>query len=138
MPREQRRARRVAVSLPAVVESIGQPEVALHPTVQAVYQRVEPDRASLGRTGPGIVRDLSTNGAFVACAPLPLLARVRVTFELPNFGSVEGIGWVLWIRVRDCEIVDALGEVVALPAGIGVLFEALSIEARVHIAKLAR
>lgn len=138
MPREQRRARRVAVSLPAVIESIGQPAVSLHPTVQAVYQRVEPDRASVGRTGPAMVRDLSTNGAFVACAPLPLLSRVQLSFDLPQFGAVDAIGWVLWARTRDCQLEDALGDAVSLPAGVGVLFEALSIEARVHIAKLAR
>ena len=126
------------MSLPALVESIGQPEVALHPTVQAVYQRIEADRTTVGRSGPGIVRDLSTNGAFIACPPLPLLARVRVGFELPHFGAVEAIGWVMWARTRDCEIADALGDAVALPSGIGLLFEALAIEARVHIAKLAR
>ncbi|MBK9031748.1 MAG: hypothetical protein IPL61_10555 [Myxococcales bacterium] len=138
MSRELRRARRVAVSLPALVESIAQPEVALHPTVQAVYQRIDADRTSLGYSGPGIVRDLSTNGAFIACEPLPLLARVRVGFELPHYGAVEAVGWVLWIRTRDCEIADALGDAVPLPRGIGLLFESLAIEARVHIAKLAR
>lgn len=126
------------MSLPALIESIGQPEVALHPTVQAVYKRVDADRASVGRSGPGIVRDLSTNGAFVAGEPLPLLSRVRIGFELPHYGTVDAIGWVLWVRTKDCEIADALGEVVALPRGIGVLFESLAIEARVHIAKLAR
>ena len=138
MAQEQRRARRVAVSLPALIEAIGQPDVALHPTVQAVYQRVEADRAAVGHTGPGIVRDLSTNGAFIAGEPLPLLSRVRVGFELPHFGAVEAIGWVLWVRTKDCEIADALGDPVPLPRGIGILFESLAIEARVHIAKLAR
>ena len=138
MAQEQRRARRVAVSLPALIEAIGQPDVALQPTVQAVYQRVEADRAAVGHTGPGIVRDLSTNGAFIAGEPLPLLSRVRVGFELPHFGAVEAIGWVLWVRTKDCEIADALGDPVPLPRGIGILFESLAIEARVHIAKLAR
>jgi hypothetical protein len=138
MSREQRRARRVAVSLPALIESIGQPEVSLHPTVAAVYTRVAADRTSLGANGPGIVRDLSTNGAFIGCEPLPLLARVRVGFDLPQYGAVEAIGWVLWARTRDCEITDALGDSVPLPRGVGILFESLSIEARVHIAKMAR
>lgn len=138
MTGEHRRARRVAVNLPAVIESVGQPEVVLHPTVAAVYVRVEADRGSLGRVGPGIVRDLSTNGAFIGCEPVPLLARVRVSFELPQFGAVEAIGWVLWVRTRDCEISDALGDPVPLPRGIGVLFEALSIEARMHISKMSR
>lgn len=138
MTGEHRRARRVAVSLPALIESVGQPQIALHPTVAAVYVRVEADRTSLGKAGPGIVRDLSTNGAFIGCDPLPLLSRVRVSFELPQFGGVEAIGWVLWVRTRDCEIADALGDAVLLPRGIGVLFEALSIEARMHIAKMSR
>lgn len=138
MSGEHRRARRVAVSLPALIESIGQPDVALHPTVAAVYVRVEADRKSIGQSGPGIVRDLSTNGAFIACEPLPLLSRVRVGFELPSFGAVEAIGWVLWVRTRDCEITDALGEALPLPRGIGILFEALSIEARLHISKMSR
>jgi len=126
------------VNLPALIESIGQPDIALHPTVAAVYVRVEADRASVGTAGPGIVRDLSTNGAFLGCEPLPLLSRVRVAFELPQFGAIEAIGWVLWVRTRDCEIADALGEVVSLPRGIGILFEALSIEARLHISKMSR
>ena len=138
MSGEHRRARRVAVSVPATIESIGQPDVALHPTVAAVYVRVESDRGSIGRTGPGIVRDLSTNGAFIACEPLPLLSRVRVGFDLPQFGAIEAIGWVLWVRTRACEIADALGDAVVLPRGIGILFEALSIEARMHISKMSR
>src|SRR5262245_41668848 len=115
MKGEHRRARRVAVNLPTVVESLGQPAVALPPTVKAVYERVEADRKHLGKSGPGIVRDLSTNGAFIACDPLPLLSRVRVSFELPQYGAVEAIGWVLWVRTRDCEISDALGDAVPLP-----------------------
>ncbi len=138
MSGEHRRARRVAVSVAATIESIGQPDIALHPTVAAVYVRVEADRASVGQAAPGIVRDLSTNGAFIACDPLPLLSRVRVGFELPQYGAIEAIGWVLWVRTRDCELADALGEAVTLPRGIGILFEALSIEARMHISKMSR
>ncbi|MBE7453764.1 MAG: hypothetical protein HS111_34330 [Kofleriaceae bacterium] len=138
MSREHRRARRVAVNLPAVVESIGQPEVTLHPAVAAVYRRVDPDVSALGRTQPGFIRDLSTNGAFIGCEPLPLLSRVRVGFELPSYGAVEAVGWVLWGREADCEVPDALGDPVPLPRGIGVLFEAMPLEARQIVARMAR
>ncbi len=138
MSREHRRARRVAVNLPCVIESVGQPTVALHPAVEAVYRRVAPDTTSIGRIQPGFIRDLSTNGAFIGCEPLPLLARVRVGFELPAYGSVDAVGWVLWSRETDCEIPDALGDPVPLPRGIGVLFEAMPLEARQVVAKMAR
>lgn len=138
MTREHRRARRVAVNLPAVIESIGQPSVSLHPAVAAVYRRVEPDAATVGRKLPGAIRDLSTNGAFIGCEPLPLLARVRIGFELPAYGAIEAVGWVLWCREADCEIPDALGDPVPLPRGIGVLFEAMPLEARQVVAKMAR
>ena len=137
--REHRRARRVAVHYPAVIESIGQPEVTLHPTVASVYERVAPHAASVGTKLPGMVRDLSTNGMFLACdPPFPLLARVHVGFELPGYGAVEVVGWVLWRRDRACEIPDALGDPVPLPAGIGILCEAMPLEARMVIAKMAR
>ena len=136
--REHRRARRVAVNYPALIESIGQPPVALHPAVASVYQRVTPDEGSVGTKLPGMVRDLSTNGMFLSCDPFPLLARVHVSFDLPTYGAVEVVGWVLWRRERDCEIPDALGDPVPLPAGIGILFEAMPLEARLVIAKMAR
>ena len=138
MTKEHRRARRVAVNLPAVIESIGQPAVSLHPAVEAVYRRVAPDTRSIGTTVPGFIRDLSTNGAFIGCDPVPLLARVRVGFELPSYGTVEAVGWVLWLRESDCEIPDALGDPVPLPRGIGILFEAMPLEARQVIARMAR
>ncbi len=138
MSREHRRARRVAVSLPVVIESIGQPAVALHPAVEAVYRRIVPDATSIGRVQPGAIRDLSTNGAFIGCEPMPLLARVRLSFELPAYGAVDAVGWVLWCREADCEIPDALGDPVPLPRGIGVLFEAMPLEARQVVAKMAR
>jgi len=135
---EQRRARRVAVNLPAVIESIGQPAVKLHPSVAAVYRRVVPDTGSVGVDRPGIVRDLSSNGAFIGCEPFPLLSRVKIGFELPGFGPVEAVGWVLWRRDSDCEVPDSLGQLVLLPRGIGVLFEALSLEARQAVSRMAR
>ncbi len=138
MTKDHRRARRVAVNLPVVIESIGQPSVALHPSVEAVYQRVAPDTTHLGKVTPGFIRDLSTNGCFIGCEPLPLLSRVRIGFDLPAYGPVDAVGWVLWLRDRDCEIPDALGDPVPLPKGIGLLFEAMPLEARQIVAKMAR
>ena len=138
MTKEHRRARRVAVNLPAVIESIGQPAVSLHPAVEAVYRRVAPDESLVGKITAGFVRDLSTNGAFIGCDPVPLLSRVRVGFELPAYGPVDAVGWVLWLRESDCEIPDALGDPVPLPRGIGILFEAMPLEARQVVAKMAR
>jgi hypothetical protein len=138
MTKEHRRARRVAVNLPAVIESIGQPAVTLHPAVEAVYRRIQPDITTLGTVAPGFVRDLSTNGAFVGCDPLPLLSRARIGFELPAYGPVDAVGWVLWLREADCEIPDALGDPVELPRGIGLLFESMPLDARQIVAKMAR
>ena len=42
-----------------------------------------------GEKFPGVVRDLSTNGAFISGEPLPLLSRVAFTFPLEGFGQVE-------------------------------------------------
>src|SRR5687768_16671030 len=104
MSNDNRRARRIVVNVPAVVESIGQPAVSLHPNLAAVYSRVDADSVHLGTRFPGVVRDLSTNGAFIAGEPLPLLSRVTLRFDLDAFGNVEAVGWVLWRRSDDCEV----------------------------------
>jgi hypothetical protein len=134
---EDRAAPRLSVSFPATIESIGQPAVTLLPAVAAVYQRVSADESAVGSTVYGTVKDLSSNGAFVACDPLPLLSRVLLTFELPSVGPLEAVGWVLWSRVADCDVTDGHGRDVTLPRGIGVVFEALALEARAAIARLA-
>ena len=41
--REQRRAPRIAVSIPTVVEKIGARNVPLHPVLVPIYERVQPD-----------------------------------------------------------------------------------------------
>lgn len=137
---EHRRAARLVVNAPAIVESIGQVPIALHPNLAAVFRRVEADPTTLGKRFPAVVRDLSTNGAFVAGPTLPLLARVAVRFELRDAGSVEAIGWVLWQRTAACELpAGASGPgspAVTLPAGFGVLFESIPLETRAAIAAL--
>jgi hypothetical protein len=136
MSNDNRRARRIVVNVPAVVESIGQPAVSLHPNLAAVYSRVDADSVHLGSRFPGVVRDLSTNGAFIAGEPLPLLSRVTLRFDLDAFGNVEAVGWVLWRRSDDCEVPGPDGKSAFLPRGIGILFEAVPLDARTAIARL--
>jgi len=83
---ELRRAARLVINAPAIVESIGQGPMQLHPNLAAVFRRVDADTSTLGKRFPAVVRDLSTNGAFISGAPLPLLARVAVKFEIKTIG----------------------------------------------------
>ncbi len=137
MATDDRAAHRLTVSFPATIESIGQAPVTLLPAVAEVYQRVSADETSVGATVFGTVRDLSSNGAFVACEPLPLLARVLLAFELPSIGPLEAVGWVLWSRTADVSTLDGEGREVTLPRGVGLVFESLALEARAAIARLA-
>ena len=134
---EQRRAQRLVVNAPAIVESIGQAELALHPNLARVFRRVDADTATVGQRFPAVVRDLSTNGAFIAGVMMPLLARVAVRFELKAVGAIDAIGWVMWQRTDDCELPTAAGQV-QLPKGFGVLFESIPLDARSAIAALVR
>ena len=132
---EQRRAARLVVNAPAVIESIGQATMTLHPNLAAVYRRVATDDTHLNQRFPAIVRDLSTNGAFISGPLLPLLSRVAIKFELRGVGPVDAIGWVLWQRTADCELPTVNG-MVQLPQGFGVLFESIPLEIRTAIAGL--
>ncbi len=136
MSADNRRARRIVVNAPAVVESIGQPSVDLHPNLAAVYSRITADTGSVGKRFPGVVRDLSTNGAFIAGEALPLLSRVAVRFDIDGAGAIDVIGWVLWRRGADCEVPGSGGDPLPLPRGIGILFEAIPLDARNAIARL--
>ena len=136
MSADNRRARRIVVNAPAVVESIGQPAVDLHPNLAAVYSRITADTGSVGKRFPGVVRDLSTNGAFIAGEALPLLSRVAVRFDVDGAGAIDVIGWVLWRRGADCEVPSSAGDPLPLPRGIGILFEAIPLDARNAIARL--
>jgi len=132
---EPRRAPRLVVNAPAVIESIGQASMQLHPNLARVFRRVDADKSSVGTKFPAMIRDLSTNGAFVSGAPLPLLSRVVLRFDVRGIGTIDAIGWVLWQRMDDCEVPNA--DVNAtLPKGFGVLFEAIPMETRTAIAAL--
>jgi hypothetical protein len=132
---EHRRAARLVVNSPAVIESIGQVPMTLHPNLAAVFRRVESDGSTIGKRFPAVVRDLSTNGAFISGPPLPLLSRVAVKFEVRGIGSIDAVGWVLWQRTDDCEL-PGPGGTVTLPKGFGVLFESIPLETRAQIANL--
>src|SRR5262245_29451277 len=132
---DARRAPRLVVNAPAVIESIGQGSMQLHPNLARVFRRVDADRSSIGSKFPAVVRDLSTNGAFISGAPLPLLSRVAIKFDVMGIGMIDAIGWVLWQRMDDCEVPGAQGTT-QLPKGFGVLFEAIPMETRAAIANL--
>lgn len=123
------------VNSPAVIESIGQVPMTLHPNLAAVFRRVESDATTIGKRFPAVVRDLSTNGAFISGPPLPLLSRVAVKFDVRGIGSIDAVGWVLWQRTDDCELPGQGGNV-TLPKGFGVLFESIPLETRAQIASL--
>ncbi len=128
---ERRKSPRLKVEIPTTVEAIPATEQTLPPELDEVYERVVPTKTNIGKPGLMIVRDISSNGAFLEGAPLALLSRVK--FKLP-IGDVspEAIGWVLWRRVAACKVGD-----VQLEPGVGVLFEAFPLDVRVEIAKLA-
>lgn len=137
MRRENRRALRLVLEAPIAVESIGQPELELDPALERIYRRVEAAHERRGHRVGGVLRDLSTNGAFVAGEPLPLLSRVLMRFSLEEL-HIEAIAWVLWRRLEDCQIARGLGAPLALPRGFGVLFESISLEARLRIDQMVR
>ena len=134
---DHRRAGRILVNAPAIVESIGQVAMQLHPNLAAVYRRVDADLSMVGKKFPAVVRDLSTNGAFISGAPLPLLSRVALRFEVKSIGSIDAVGWVLWQRTDDCQLPGA-SETKTLPKGFGVLFESIPLEMRAAIAGLVK
>ena len=108
----------------------------LRPALASVYSRVNPEAS--GDKFPGRLRDLSTNGAFVAGEALPLLSRIAFSFELEDFGRVEGIGWTMWRREDDCEIPRDGLEPARLPKGFGILFEAIPLDARLAIHRMVQ
>jgi len=133
---DHRRAARLVVNAPAVVESIGQVPMSLHPNLAAVFKRVDADGSTVGKRFPAVVRDLSTNGAFISGPPLPLLSRVAVKFDVRGIGTVDAVGWVLWQRTDDCELPSAEAQSTTLPKGFGLLFESIPLETRAAIATL--
>lgn len=135
---EKRRAQRIVLNTPTLIEAVAQPSIKLHDNLANVYERVEANVDRLGEKLPGVVRDLSTNGAFLTGISLPLLSRVAFSFGLEGHGQIEVLAWVLWRRADDCEVPAADGSMVKLPKGIGVLFEAIPLDARIAIHELVQ
>ena len=133
---EHRRAQRLVVNAPAVIESIGQVPVSLHPNLAAVFRRVDADTSTVGKRFPAVVRDLSTNGAFISGMSLPLMARIAIKFEVRGIGTIDAVGWVLWQRTDDCELPASDLGTTTLPKGFGILFESIPLETRAAIAQL--
>ncbi|MBI4508243.1 MAG: hypothetical protein HY698_01320 [Deltaproteobacteria bacterium] len=127
---ELRKAARVSVYIPTLVEVIGQRDVQLHPELARVYERVAVSSDMVGKKFPAVIRDLSTNGAFISGPALPLLSRVAFTFSIEGHGQADALGWTLWRRRQDCEIPIEGDTPVRLQAGFGVLFEAIPLEIR--------
>ena len=75
-----------------------------------------------------MVRDLSTNGAFISGPPLPLLSRVAVKFDVKGIGTDrrDRLGAVAAHR-RLRSAGPTTGRI-TLPKGFGVLFEAIPME----------
>lgn len=132
---DKRRAKRIIVDIPIVIEPIGQPALQLVPGLAAIYERVQASDQRVGDRLIGSIRDLSTNGAFISAEPLPLLSRVAVRFALEG-QNIDAIGWILWRRTEDCSISRDTGGPIHLPRGFGVLFEAIPFDARLAIQKM--
>jgi hypothetical protein len=133
--RVTRRDARIEVAWNAQCEKLIQTEQQLHPALQQVYERIQADPTAPGKRFVATVRDLSVNGAFLEGEPLPLLSRVGLRIEVPSWKLVEAVGWVLWRRTGPCTITRQSGAPLTLGAGFGVVFEWISLEARLEIAR---
>jgi len=134
---DARRAPRLVVNAPVVIEAIGQVPMRLHPNLAKVFRRVDADASSIGNKFPAVIRDLSTNGAFISGVTLPLLSRLAQQFDLAGVGPRATVVLGLADTTDDCEVgtADAPN---SLPKGFGVLFEAIPLETRGAIAQLVQ
>jgi hypothetical protein len=130
-----RRDARVKVAWRALCEKTLQMEQKLDPALAKVYERVQADPTGVGDRFEAIVRDISVNGAFLEGRALPILSRVAIVMEVPEWKRVEAVGWVLWRRSEACLVSRADGETATLQAGFGVVFEWVALETRLEIAR---
>jgi len=133
--RQRRRDARIAVDWTVLCEKTVEIEQTLQEPLARVYQRVTADPDGVGERFNATLRDLSVNGAFLEGRPLPLLSRVAMVIDVPEWKRVEAVGWVLWRRSDSCSVTRGEGEPVALQAGFGVIFEWIALETRLEIAK---
>ncbi len=129
-----RRDARVKVAWPVTCEKTQQMEQRLHPALAAVYERVKADPTDSGKRFTATLRDVSVNGAFIEGEPLPILSRVALSIDVPEYRRVEAIGWVLWRRTAACKF-ESDGRAIELSPGFGVVFEWVSLEARLELAR---
>jgi hypothetical protein len=133
--RTPRREARIGVTWKVAVEKLGEREQKLPPGLADVYERVKADNTSVGTRHQLTIKDVSMNGAFIEGETMPLLSRVAMVFEVPEFRKVEAVGWVMWRRKAACTIEREDGQKLELGPGFGVLFEWLSLESRLEIAR---
>jgi len=133
--RVRRRDARIEVAWNTSCEKTVEIDQKLSPDLALVYERVRADPTDPGRRFQATLRDLSVNGAFLEAEPLPLLSRVAMVIEVPAFKLVEAVGWVLWRRHAPCTIKRPNGAPITLGAGFGVVFEWISLESRLEIAR---
>ena len=133
--RVTRRDARIEVAWNVACEKTVEIEQTLQKPLVDVYERVRADESDKGKRFAATLRDLSVNGAFLEAEPLPLLSRVVMSIDVPSFRKVEAVGWVLWRRTAPCTITRPSGAPVTLGAGFGVVFEWISLEARLEIAR---
>jgi hypothetical protein len=133
--RIKRRDARIEVAWNTACEKTAEIEQDLAAPLKQVYERVHADPTDRGKRFFATLRDLSVNGAFLEAEPLPLLSRVAMVIEVPTFRAVEAVGWVLWRRTAPCTITRPSGAPITLGAGFGVVFEWISLEARLEIAR---
>ncbi len=130
MAKHERREARLVVDWPVAVEKIVARPLILPLSLQGAYERIEAEPNDIGKRLKARLHDVSPNGGFLIGEPLPLLSRVAMVIDVPHWQPVEAIGWVLWRRLRPAKIHGTDGPLVELPAGFGVLFEWISMEAR--------
>ena len=133
--RIKRRDARIEVAWNVVCEKTVEIEQELDKPLAQVYERVHADRSDAGKRFAATLRDLSVNGAFLEADPLPLLSRVALVIDMPSFKPIEAVGWVLWRRTAPCTIKRPNGAPITLGAGFGVVFEWISLESRLEIAR---
>lgn len=133
--RQRRRDARIEVAWNVSCEKVVEIEQNLPAGLAEVYERVHADTTDVGRRFDATLRDLSVNGAFIEADPLPLMSRVVMVVEIPGFKNIEAVGWVLWRRTGACTIKRSDGTQLSLGAGFGMVFEWISLEARLEIAR---
>ena len=134
---ERRRAVRVQVRIPAVIEVLGSQPGRFDPD----YESLAIPNEFAGRRFEGTILDLSVNGARVMSPIIPaVMSRLSLSFDVPGFGSTLAACLVMWRRTTPAismPPVEGGSQGEATQGGFGVLFEAFDLMARLAIAQLA-